>query len=145
MASVNRVLIIGNLGKDPELRYSPNGAAVCSLKVATSRHWKDKQTGERVEETEWHSVVLYERTAEVAGEYLRKGHPVYIEGRLRTRKWQDKDGHDRYTTEIVGENMQLMGGDRNREGEASGQRTEKNQGAPGNHAGRQDRERNRKS
>jgi single-strand DNA-binding protein len=110
MASVNKVIVIGNLGRDPEVRYTPAGAAVCTLRIATTRNWKDKQSGEKVEETEWHSVVLYERQAEIAGEYLKKGRPVYIEGRLKTRKWQDKDGNDRYTTEIVAESMQLLGG-----------------------------------
>ncbi|WP_119289950.1 single-stranded DNA-binding protein [Azohydromonas sediminis] len=110
MASVNKVILIGNLGKDPEVRYTPSGAAVCNLRLATTRNWKNRDTGERQEETEWHSVVLYDRQAEIAGEYLRKGRPVYIEGRLKTRKWQDKDGNDRYTTEIVAETMQLLGG-----------------------------------
>ena len=110
MASVNRVIVLGNLGKDPEVRHTPNGSAVCSITVATSRSWKDKTSGEKVEETEWHKVVLYDRLAEVAGEYLRKGKPVFIEGRLKTRKWQDKDGNDRYTTEVVAESMQLLGG-----------------------------------
>jgi single-strand DNA-binding protein len=110
MASVNKVILLGNLGRDPEVRYTPSGSAVCNLRLATTRNWKDKTSGERVEETEWHSVVLYDRLAEVAGEYLRKGRPVYVEGRLKTRKWQDKDGNDRYTTEIVGDSMQLLGG-----------------------------------
>lgn len=110
MASVNKVIIIGNLGRDPEVRYTPSGAAVCNLRLATSRNWKNRESGERQEETEWHSVVLYDRLAEIAGEYLKKGRPVYIEGRLKTRKWQDKDGNDRYTTEIVAETMQLLGG-----------------------------------
>jgi len=110
MASINKVILIGNLGKDPEMRYTPSGSAICSLRLATTRNWKSKESGERVEETEWHSVVMYDRLAEVAGEYLRKGRPVYIEGRLKTRKWQDKDGNDRYTTEIVADQMQLLGG-----------------------------------
>lgn len=110
MASVNKVILIGNLGRDPEVRYTTNGAAVCSLRLATTRNWKHRDSGERQEETEWHSVVLYDRQAEIAGEYLKKGRPVYIEGRLKTRKWQDKDGNDRYTTEIVAETMQLLGG-----------------------------------
>jgi len=117
MASVNKVILIGNLGKDPEVRYTPSGAAVCNLRLATTRNWKSRDTGEKQEETEWHSVVLYDRQAEVAGEYLKKGRPVYIEGRLKTRKWQDKDGNDRYTTEIVAETMQLLGG---REGMGGG-------------------------
>ena len=110
MASINKVIIIGHLGQDPEVRYTPSGAAVCNLRIATTRNWKDKQSGDRKEETEWHSVVLYDRQAEVAGEYLKKGRPVYIEGRLKTRKWQDKEGQDRYTTEIISESMQLLGG-----------------------------------
>jgi single-strand DNA-binding protein len=110
MASVNKVILLGNLGRDPEVRYTPNGAAVCNLRIATTRNWKNRESGERQEETEWHSVVLYDRQAEIAGEYLRKGRPVYIEGRLKTRKWQDKDGNDRYTTEIVAESLQLLGG-----------------------------------
>jgi single-strand DNA-binding protein len=110
MASINKVIIIGNLGRDPEVRYTPSGAAVCNLRIATTRNWKNRDSGERQEETEWHSVVLYDRQAEVAGEYLKKGRPVYIEGRLKTRKWQDKEGQDRYTTEIVADTMQLLGG-----------------------------------
>jgi single-strand DNA-binding protein len=117
MASINKVILIGNLGRDPEVRYTPSGAAVCNLRLATTRNWKNRDTGERQEETEWHSVVLYDRQAEVAGEYLKKGRPVYIEGRLKTRKWQDKDGNDRYTTEIVADSMQLLGG---REGGGGG-------------------------
>ena len=110
MASVNKVIVLGNLGRDPEVRYTPSGSAVCNLRIATTRNWKNKDSGERMEETEWHSVVLYDRQAEVAGEYLKKGRSVYIEGRLKTRKWQDKDGMDRYTTEIIGDSMQLLGG-----------------------------------
>lgn len=117
MASINKVILIGNLGRDPEVRYSPNGAAICNITIATSRNWKDKNTGDKVEETEWHRVVFYDRLAEIAGEYLKKGRPVYVEGRLKTRKWQDKDGKDNYTTEVVAENMQLLGG---REGGGSG-------------------------
>lgn len=117
MASVNKVIVLGNLGRDPEVRYTPNGNAVCNLRIATTRNWKSRDTGEKQEETEWHSVVLYDRQAEIAGEYLKKGRPVYIEGRLKTRKWQDKDGNDRYTTEIVAESMQLLGG---REGMGAG-------------------------
>jgi len=109
MASVNKVILIGNLGRDPETRYSTSGAAICNITVATSRQWKDKASGEKREETEWHRVVFYDRLAEIAGEYLKKGRPVYVEGRLKTRKWQDKDGQDRYTTEIVAEEMQLLG------------------------------------
>jgi single-strand DNA-binding protein len=109
MASVNKVILIGNLGKDPEVRYMPSGSAICNLRLATTRNWKNKDSGERQEETEWHSVALFDRLAEIAGEYLKKGRPVYIEGRLRTRKWTDKDGQERYTTEIVAEQMQLLG------------------------------------
>lgn len=117
MASINKVILIGNLGRDPEVRYTPNGAAVCNVSVATTRNWKDKNSGDKVEETEWHRVVFYDRLAEIAGEYLKKGRPVYVEGRLKTRKWQDKDGKDNYTTEIVAEQMQLLGG---REGGGGG-------------------------
>lgn len=106
---VNKVILIGNLGKDPEVRYSPNGVAVANVTLATSEAWKDKQTGENVERTEWHRVVFFQRLAEIAGEYLRKGSKVYVEGRLQTRKWQDKtSGQDRYTTEIVADNMQML-------------------------------------
>ena len=117
MASVNKVTLIGNLGRDPEVRYTPNGAAVCNVSIATTRNWKDKNSGDKVEETEWHRVVFYDRLAEIAGEYLKKGRSVYVEGRLKTRKWQDKDGKDTYTTEIVAEQMQLLGG---REGGSGG-------------------------
>ena len=101
MASVNKVILIGNLGRDPEVRYMPSGSAICNVTLATTRHWKDKTSGEKQEETEWHRVVFYDRLAEIAGEYLKKGRPVYVEGRLKTRKWQDKDGVEKYTTEIV--------------------------------------------
>ena len=118
MASVNKVIILGNLGRDPEVRYLPSGSAVCNLRIATTDSWKDKATGERKEATEWHSVVLFDKLAEIAGEYLRKGRSVYIEGRLQTRKWQDKEtGADRYSTEIRGDVMQMLGG---REGGSSG-------------------------
>ncbi len=117
MASVNKVILIGNLGKDPEVRYTPNGNAVCNINLATSRTWKAKDSGDKMEETEWHRVVLYDRQAEIAGEYLKKGRPVYIEGRIKTRKWQDKEGVDRYTTEIVAEEMKLLG---SREGTGGG-------------------------
>lgn len=117
MASVNKVIIVGNLGKDPETRYSPNGGAICNVRVATTRNWKDKNSGERKEETEWHSVVFYDRLAEIAGEFLKKGRPVYVEGRLKTRKWQDKEGQERYTTEVIATEMQLLG---SREGMGGG-------------------------
>lgn len=105
---VNKVILIGNLGKDPEVRYTPNGVAVANFTLATSETWKDKQTGENQERTEWHRVVLFARLGEIAGEYLRKGSKAYVEGRLQTRKWQDKSGQDRYTTEIVAESLQLL-------------------------------------
>ena len=117
MASVNKVILIGNLGRDPEVRYTPNGSAVCNVSIATTRNWKAKDSGERQEETEWHRVVFFDRLAEIAGEYLKKGRPVYVEGRLRTRKWTDKDGIEKYTTEIYAEQMQLLGG---REGGGGG-------------------------
>ncbi|MBI1194321.1 MAG: single-stranded DNA-binding protein [Gammaproteobacteria bacterium] len=108
---INKVILIGNLGKDPEVRYMPSGGAVCSVTVATTDTWKDKQSGERQERTEWHNVVFYNRLAEIAGEYLKKGAKVYIEGSLRTRKWQDKNtGADRYTTEIHASEMQMLDG-----------------------------------
>ncbi|HOW46087.1 MAG TPA: single-stranded DNA-binding protein, partial [Rubrivivax sp.] len=102
MASVNKVIVLGNLGRDPEVRSMPNGMSVANLAIATSRKWKDKQSGDMNEETEWHRVVFYDRLADIAGEYLKKGKPVYVEGRLKTRKWTDKDGVEKYTTEIVG-------------------------------------------
>lgn len=107
---VNKVILVGNLGKDPEVRYSPNGQAVANVTIATSESWKDKTSGEKQERTEWHRIVFFGRLAEIAGEYLKKGAQIYIEGRLQTRKWQDKDGHDRYTTEIVANEMQMLGG-----------------------------------
>ena len=109
MASVNKVILIGNLGRDPEVRYTPSGAAVCNVSIATTRNWKSREGGERQEETEWHRVVFYDRLAEIAGEYLKKGRPVYVEGRLKTRKWTDKEGKEQYTTEIIAEQMQLLG------------------------------------
>jgi len=107
---VNKVILIGNLGQDPEMRYLQDGHAVCNLTLATSESWKDKNTGQPQERTEWHRVVMFRRLAEIAGEYLRKGAKVYLEGKLQTRKWQDKDGNDRYTTEIVVDEMQMLGG-----------------------------------
>jgi single-strand DNA-binding protein len=109
MASVNKVILVGNLGKDPEVRYMPNGDQVTNITVATTDAWKDKQTGEKKEATEWHRVVFFGRLAEIAGQYLKKGRQVYIEGALRTRKWQDKEGVDRYTTEIVASEMKMLG------------------------------------
>ena len=107
---VNKVILVGNLGKDPEVRYMPNGNAVANITLATSESWKDKQTGEQQEKTEWHRVVMFRRLGEIAGEYLKKGSQVYIEGKLQTRKWQDNAGNDRYTTEIVADEMQMLGG-----------------------------------
>ena len=107
---INKVILVGNLGKDPETRYMPSGKAVTNFSIATSESWKDKQTGEQKEQTEWHNIVMYDRLAEIAAEYLRKGSQVYVEGRLRTRKWQDKEGRDRYTTEIIANEMQMLGG-----------------------------------
>ena len=109
MASVNKVIIVGNLGRDPETRYLPSGEAVTNISVATTDKWKDKASGEQKEATEWHRVSFFGRLAEIAGEYLKKGSQVYVEGALRTRKWQDKEGKDRYTTEIRGEVMQMLG------------------------------------
>ncbi|MES1196732.1 MAG: single-stranded DNA-binding protein [Steroidobacter sp.] len=107
---INKVILVGNLGADPETRYMPSGKPVTNIRIATSEGWTDKQTGDKQERTEWHSVVLFEKLAEISAEYLRKGSQVYIEGSLRTRKWQDKEGKDRYTTEIVAREMQMLGG-----------------------------------
>ena len=109
MASVNKVILIGNLGADPETRYLPSGDAVANIRIATSEKWKDK-SGEQQEHTEWHRIAFFGKLAEIAGEYLKKGSPVYIEGRIRTRKWQDKEGQDKYSTEIVADRMQMLGG-----------------------------------
>jgi single-strand DNA-binding protein len=114
---INKVILVGNLGQDPETRAMPSGKPVTNVRVATSDTWRDKQTGEQKEQTEWHSVVFFDRLAEIAAEYLRKGSQVYIEGRIRTRKWQDKSGNDRYTTEIIANEMQMLGG---RGGQAGG-------------------------
>ena len=127
MASLNKVQIIGNLGRDPEVRYTPNGNAVCNVSVATTRQWKNKDSGEKQEETEWHRVVFYDRLAEIAGEYLKKGRSVYVEGRLKTRKWQDKEGKDQYTTEVIATEMQMLGG---REGMGSGAGEDRGGAAP---------------
>jgi single-strand DNA-binding protein len=110
MASVNKVIIVGNLGRDPEVRYNPSGVAWCTVSIATTRNWKNRESGEKQEETEWHRVVFNDRLAEIAGEYLKKGRAVYVEGRLQTRKWTDKDGVEKYTTEILASEMQLLGG-----------------------------------
>ncbi len=126
MASVNKVILIGNLGRDPETRYSPDGAAITNIRLATTDSWKDKATGEKKEATEWHTVVFFGRLAEIAGEYLKKGRPVYVEGRLRTRKWTDKEGNERYSTEIVAETMKMLG---SREGAGGGEFDEAPAGA----------------
>ena len=120
MASVNKVILIGNLGRDPEVRYTPSGSAVCNVTVATSRSWKSKESGEKVEETEWHRVVFYDRLAEIAGEYLKKGRSIYVEGRLKTRKWTDKDGAEKYTTEVIAQEMNMLGGREGMGGGAAG-------------------------
>lgn len=109
MAAVNKVILIGNLGADPEMRYAPSGDAIATIRLATTESWKDKATGEKQEKTEWHRVVMFGKQAEIAGEYLKKGKQVYFEGRLQTKKWQDKEGHERYTTEIIADRMQMLG------------------------------------
>jgi single-strand DNA-binding protein len=121
---INKVILIGNLGKEPETRYMPSGGAITNLTIATSESWKDKQTGEMQEKTEWHRVVLFNRLAEIASEYLKKGAKVYIEGSLRTRKWQDKEGKDQWTTEIVGNEMQMLDGKSGGAGGSSSQYNE---------------------
>ncbi len=136
---VNKVILVGNLGTDPEVRYMPNGNAVANLSLATSESWKDQQ-GQMQERTEWHRLTMYRRLAEVAGEYLKKGSQIYVEGKLQTRKWQDQQGQDRYTTEIIVDQMQMLGG-RNEGGNAGGggyqQRPQNNQGNQGNQGGYQ--------
>ena len=122
MASVNKVIIVGNLGKDPETRYAPNGDAICNITVATTDSWKDKATGEKKELTEWHRISFFGKLAEICGQYLKKGSQVYVEGSIRTRKWTDKDGQERYTTEIRGDEMKMLGsksdgGQRNQDSE----------------------------
>ncbi len=135
MASVNKVILIGNLGRDPETRYMPDGGAVTNVSIATTETWKDKN-GEKQEKTEWHRVAFFGKLAEIAGEYLKKGSQVYVEGRLQTRKWQDKDGQDKYTTEIVADRMQMLGsrqgmggGDRDAAGERESRPAAKPAGA----------------
>ena len=131
MTSVNKVILVGNLGRDPEVRYTPDGSAICNISIATTSQWKDRNTGERREDTEWHRVVFYNRLAEIAGEYLRKGRSVYIEGRLKTRKWQDKEtGQDRYSTDIVAEQMQMLGGGRDGDSDSGGGHYQGDGGAP---------------
>lgn len=116
---INKVILVGHLGKDPEVKYLPSGSAVANITVATSESWKDKQSGDKQERTEWHNVVFFNRLAEIVGEYLKKGAQIYVEGSLRTRKWQDKEGKDRYTTEIVAAEMQMLGGRQGAGGGAS--------------------------
>ncbi|MDB5775733.1 MAG: ssb [Herbaspirillum sp.] len=120
MASVNKVIIVGNLGRDPETRYMPNGEAVTNVAVATTESWKDKNSGEKKELTEWHRITFYRKLAEIAGQYLKKGSQVYVEGRLQTRKWTDKDGAERYTTEIIADTMQMLGSRQGMGGGAGG-------------------------
>jgi single-strand DNA-binding protein len=127
---VNKVILVGHLGKDPEVRYSGNGQAVANVTLATSESWKDKESAEKQERVEWHRVVFFGRLAEIAGEYLKKGSPVYVEGRLQTRKWQDKQGLDRYTTEIVANDMQMLGSG-NGNGNGNGQKAPANTGNAG--------------
>lgn len=135
---INKVILIGNLGTDPEVRYMPTGGAVANLTIATSESWTDKTTNEKKENTEWHRVVIYQRLAEIAGEYLRKGSKVYIEGRLRTRKWQDQQGVERYTTEIIANELQMLDGRGEGQGAGMGQAPAMGGGAPmGNQSGYQ--------
>lgn len=121
MASVNKVILVGNLGADPETRYMPNGDAVANIRLATTESWKDKASGEKKEITEWHRVVFYRKLAEIVGQYLKKGSAVYVEGRIRTRKWQDKEGQERYTTEIEANEMQMLGGRQNSASSSGGE------------------------
>jgi single-strand DNA-binding protein len=127
---VNKVILIGNLGKDPETKYMPSGDCVCNFSLATTESWNDKTSGDKVEKTEWHNIVMFRRLAEVAGEYLRKGSQVYIEGKLQTRKWQDKQGNDRYTTEIRADQMQMLGGKGGNVGMGAGAAPQSQQAAP---------------
>lgn len=132
MAGVNKVIIVGNLGNDPEVRFSNNGAAIANISVATSDSWKDKTTGERQEKTEWHRITLFNRLGEVAGEYLKKGSKVYIEGKLQTRKWQDQQGNDRYSTDIIADQMQMLDGRGDQGGSNQGGYQKPSQPQPGN-------------
>jgi single-strand DNA-binding protein len=132
MASVNKVILVGNLGKDPETRYAPSGDAICNITLATTDSWRDKASGEKREATEWHRVAFFGKLAEIAGQYLRKGSQVYVEGSLRTRKWQDKDGQDRYTTEIRADEMKMLG---SRQGMGGGDAPSRNEGGFGGAGG----------
>ncbi|MGV3743123.1 MAG: single-stranded DNA-binding protein [Burkholderiaceae bacterium] len=127
MASINKVIIVGNLGRDPETRYMPSGDAMTNIAIATTDSWKDKATGEKKEATEWHRVAMFGKLAEIAGQYLKKGSQVYIEGKLRTRKWQDKDGVEKYTTEIIADTMQMLG---SRQGAGGGASMDEGYSAP---------------
>ena len=128
MSGVNKIILVGILGRDPEVKYTTSGSAVVNLSLATSETWKDKNSGEKQERTEWHRVVIFGKLADIAAQYLKKGSQCYLEGKLQTRKWQDKDGQDRYTTEIVANEMQMLGG--KREGESKPQQMQSNQSAP---------------
>ena len=130
MASVNKAILVGHLGKDPETRYAPSGDAICNITLATSEAWRDKTTGEKREATEWHKVAFFGKLAEIAGQYLRKGSQVYIEGSIRTRKWQDKDGQDRYTTEIRADEMKMLGSRQDGDGGQSQQSGTRGNSAP---------------
>ena len=131
MAGVNKVLLIGRLGRDPEVRYTPDGTAIANFSIATSEEWKDKKTGEKQERTEWHRIVAFRRLGEICGEYLSKGRQVYVEGRLQTRDWQDKDGNKRYTTEIVASQMQMLGSRDTYDNAGGGSAFKKNDMPPG--------------
>lgn len=137
MSSVNKAIIVGNLGRDPETRYMPNGEAVTNIAVATTESWKDKNSGEKKEVTEWHRIVFYRKLAEIAGQYLKKGSQIYIEGHLQTRKWQDKDGAERFTTEIIADKLQMLGGrpEGRQEQQPAQQRTAARQATPANSSG----------
>ena len=130
MAGVNKVIIVGNLGNDPEVRYSANGSAIANISVATSESWTDKNSGDKQEKTEWHRIVMFNRLGEIAGEYLRKGSKVYVEGKLQTRKWQDQSGQDSYTTEIVANTMQMLDGRGDNAGQGGGGYQAPSQAAP---------------
>src|SRR3982751_1350786 len=134
MASVNKVILIGNLGRDPETRFMPSGDAICNISIATTENWKDKN-GEKQEKTEWHRVAFFGKLAEIAGEYLKKGSQVYVEGRLQTRKWQDKDGQDKYMTEIVASQMQMLGSRQGMGGGDRGAPPDAGEGGGGQRAG----------
>lgn len=131
MASLNKVQLIGNLGRDPEVRYAPDGTAFATLSLATSERWKDKESGEPREATEWHRVVFSGKLAEIAGEYLIKGSAIYVEGKLKTRKWQDKDGKDQYTTEVRCDQMKMLGGARKESQEGSDHSSDESSAVPG--------------